>query len=74
MGVILAVGIPLGVIAGQNVWEAFADQLGVVRNVASVWVPALVTIAGGILLATIAAQVPARLASRLSPVAGLKSE
>ncbi len=74
MAIVLAVGVPLGVVAGQNLWEVFAGQLGVVPDAASVLVPTLVTIAGGTLLATLAAQIPARLASRLSPAAGLRSE
>ncbi|CAN5660462.1 hypothetical protein BH20ACT2_BH20ACT2_23450 [soil metagenome] len=72
--VILAIGTPLGVIAGQNLWRVFAEQLGVVPDAASVWMPALVTIAGGILLALLAAQVPARLAARSSAAAGLNTE
>lgn len=58
------VGIPLGIIAGRAAWRAFADQLGVVPR-ASVSITLLIaTIVGSMVLAMIAAIVPARSATR----------
>ncbi len=70
----LVVGIPLGVVAGRLSWRAFAGQLGVLSDAASTWLPVLVAVAGGILIALVAALPPAQLAPRTMPAAALRAE
>jgi ABC-type antimicrobial peptide transport system permease subunit len=74
MLVALVVGVPLGVVAGRVLWQAFAEQLGVAADPSSPLGTLLVTIVGGIGLAILAAQVPARLAARAAPAVGLRGE
>lgn len=60
----LIVGVPLGLLAGRTAWKAFADQLGVApRASIPTWV-LVWTVAGSMLLAMLAAIVPARSATR----------
>ena len=60
----LIVGVPLGILAGREAWRAFAEQLGVAPKV-SIPTSALVgTVIGSLLLAVLAALVPARSATR----------
>jgi ABC-type antimicrobial peptide transport system permease subunit len=59
----LAVGVPLGIVAGRTVWVAFARNLGVVP-VARIPVLALVGLAAGILLAVMAIAVAPALAAK----------
>jgi len=60
----LIVGVPLGVLVGRSAWRAFANQLGVVpRASIPTWI-LITTIVGSVLLALVAAIVPARSATR----------
>ena len=70
----LAVGVPLGVIAGRLSWQAFARQLGVVPDPSSAWTTVAVVIAGALLLALVAAELPSRRASRSRPSVDLRTE
>ncbi len=70
----LAVGVPLGVVAGRLLWRSFARQLGVVPDPASPWLPVLIAVAGGILIALVAALPPAQLAPRTMPADALRAE
>jgi FtsX-like permease family len=70
----LVLGVPLGVVAGRLAWRAFASQLGVVPDPSTPGLWVLVTVAGGLVVALLAAAVPARVAARASPAAGLRSE
>lgn len=70
----LAIGVPCGVLAGRVLWRTFAHQLGVVPDPDSPWVPVLLATAGGIVLALLAAEIPARAASRSAPTEGLRAE
>jgi len=54
----LIVGVPLGILAGREAWRAFAEQLGVAPKVS------IGTVIGSLLLAVLAALVPARSATR----------
>ncbi len=70
----LVIGVPLGVVLGRTLWTAFARQLGVVS---SPTIPVLLvplTLVGAIALALLAAQLPAHLAGRSRPAAGLRME
>ncbi len=70
----LVIGVPSGLIAGRVLWRAFASQLGVVPDAASVWLPLLLTVAGALVLALVAALVPGRMAARRTPAEGLQAE
>jgi ABC-type lipoprotein release transport system permease subunit len=66
--------VPAGVVGGRALWRLFADQLGVVADPAASWTPILFAAVGGCVLALAAAQVPALIASRSRPAAGLRAE
>ena len=70
----LAIGIPLGVLVGRFLWRAFADDLGVVPDLGDALPPVLVTLAAGLVLAALAALVPAWLAARAAPAPALRTE
>jgi ABC-type lipoprotein release transport system permease subunit len=70
----LAVGLPLGVLAGQVAWGLVADRLGVVVDDAlPQWAPIVVGVAV-LAVAAVAAELPARAAGRLRPAAVLRAE
>ncbi len=71
--VALAVGIPLGVLVGRFLWRAFADDLGVLPDLGDAWVPVLLTVGAGLVLAALAALVPAWLAARAAPAPALRA-
>jgi ABC-type lipoprotein release transport system permease subunit len=62
------------VLVGRFLWRAFADDLGVVPDLGDAWVPVLVTLGAGLVLAGIAAIVPAWLAARATPAPALRTE
>jgi ABC-type antimicrobial peptide transport system permease subunit len=63
----IVVGVPLGVVLGRTVWNAFADNLGVVP-VAVVPVPLVVILAASVVvIANIIAVAPALAATRSKP-------
>jgi putative ABC transport system permease protein len=74
MAVALVIGVPLGVAAGRIAWRAFADQLGVLTSPSTPawWLGA--TVLGGVLIAVLAAAVPARLATAAAPSRTLRGE
>jgi len=70
----LAVGIPLGVIAGRVAWALFADATGIASQ-ATVNVPlVLLAIPATLLLANVIAAWPGWAAARLRPAAVLRTE
>jgi hypothetical protein len=70
----LGLGIPLGVVVGRWLWSGFAGELGVLA-LPSVPTALLFALAGALLvLATLAAVVPARAAGRTPVAAILRSE
>ena len=70
----IVVGVPVGIALGRAIWEAFARNLGVLPvTVVTGW--AIAAVAGGALVvANVLAVGPAVAASRLRPVALLRSE
>jgi hypothetical protein len=70
----LVVGVPIGVIVGRVLWRGFANQLGVVPDPSSPWLIVGLAVVGGLALAALAAQLPAHLAARARPAAGLRAE
>ena len=60
----LVIGVPLGIVIGQGVWRAFANNLGVVPvSVVQVWLVAAL-VAGVLVVANLLAVVPALVATR----------
>jgi predicted lysophospholipase L1 biosynthesis ABC-type transport system permease subunit len=70
----LAVGVPLGLVAGRSVWRLVADGLGVSTSVTFPVLGAFATVVGGIALANLTAALPARTAARTQPAIVLHSE
>jgi len=63
----VVVGVPLGVVAGRTIWNAFADNLGVVPvTVVPIWL-LCVLVAGVVIVANVIAVVPALAATRSKP-------
>jgi len=60
----LIVGVPLGILAGREAWRAFAEQLGVAPKVSIPTSVLVGTVIGSMLLAVLAALVPAQSATR----------
>jgi ABC-type antimicrobial peptide transport system permease subunit len=70
----LTIGVPLGIIAGRVLWRTFAGQLGVVPDPTSAAATIAVVVAIALLLALIAAELPARRATATHPAANLRAE
>jgi putative ABC transport system permease protein len=63
----IVIGVPLGVIAGQAVWRAFANNLGAVPvSVVPIWLIGVV-VAGVLVVANLIAVAPALVATRSKP-------
>jgi hypothetical protein len=73
-GLALAIGIPIGIIAGRWTWRGFAEDLGVVSTVAVPGLAFLAIAVVGIALANLIAAFPARTAARTSAAVVLRSE
>jgi ABC-type lipoprotein release transport system permease subunit len=72
--VALALGLPLGLVAGRWAWQLTADALGV-QSAPVVPLAAMLAVAAGtVLTANLVAAAPGRAASRLRPAAALRSE
>jgi uncharacterized protein YjeT (DUF2065 family) len=69
------VGVPLGSVGGRWAWRRFADQLGVASD-ARFPSPGVVllVVGGAVLVALVAAVVPARIAARVRSVGVLRSD
>jgi hypothetical protein len=74
MAVALVIGVPLGGAAGRIAWRAFADQLGVLTSPSTPAWWLLVTVVGGLVVAVLAAAIPARLAAAADPAPALRGE
>jgi ABC-type lipoprotein release transport system permease subunit len=70
----IVVGVPVGIVLGRAIWQAFARNLGVLPvTVVTGW--AIVAVAGGALVvANVLAVAPAVVAARSRPAALLRSE
>jgi putative ABC transport system permease protein len=68
------VAVPAGIVVGRALWRAFADRLGVVPDPAGAWLPIAGVVAGGLVVAVLVAELPARLAARTRPAEGLRTE
>jgi putative ABC transport system permease protein len=73
-GIGIIVGAPLGVIAGQAVWRAFANNLGAVPvSVVPVWF-LVALLAGVMIVANLIAIAPALIATRSKPKELLRAQ
>lgn len=72
--VALAIGVPIGLLAGRRVWDAFAEGLGAVSETTVPTLAILVTLPVTLLLANLIASVPAWVAGRTRPAAALRTE
>jgi hypothetical protein len=70
----LAVGIPVGVVAGRSVWTAFADRLGVPGDPRVPLVTLLVAVPVALVVANALAAGPGWVAGRLKPAPVLRTE
>ena len=70
----LAVGIPLGIVAGIWAWRAFADGLGIVPEPIVPTLILLVTVPAAFAVANMIAAFPGRIAARLRPASVFRSE
>lgn len=74
MAAAMAVGVPLGLVAGRLAWRAFAGRLGIVTDPTTPWPWVVATVIGGLMVAVVAAAVPARLAARLQVGSALRAD
>jgi len=68
----LLVGVPVGIVLGRAAWRAFAVQLGVVPRPSIPISILVVTVVGSLVLAMLAAIVPARSATRTKSALALR--
>jgi hypothetical protein len=69
------VGVPLGSVGGRWAWRRFADQLGVANDARFPSPGVLLLVVGGaVVVALVAAVVPARIAARVRTVGVLRSD
>jgi hypothetical protein len=72
--VALAVGIPVGLLCGRQVWQFFAIQLGTVSVVSVPVLSFAIVVAAALALAVAIAAVPGIAASRARPAEALRAE
>ena len=72
--VALALGVPLGLVAGRLVWRSFADELGVGAGVVLPALAFTLIAVSAVVLANLIAAFPARTAARTRPALVLRSE
>lgn len=70
----LALGVPLGLIAGRLVFVLFADSIGAVPQASIPFTTVAATLAASVMLANAAAAIPAHRARRLEPSRLLTNE
>jgi ABC-type lipoprotein release transport system permease subunit len=70
----LGVGMPLGIVVGKVIWGLIADDLGVSPSAAVPLLALAAVVLAVLLVANVAAAVPARAAARIRPSVVLRSE
>jgi predicted lysophospholipase L1 biosynthesis ABC-type transport system permease subunit len=68
------VGIPLGVVVGERVWDALANRLGVVPEPVLPLAPIALLVPAALVVCAVVAAVPAALAARIPAAAVLRAE
>lgn len=70
----LAIGVPVGIVAGRVIWSSFVDRLGVPRAPVVPMGTVSVGIVAVLLVANVAAAIPGTRAARLRPAVVLRDE
>jgi ABC-type lipoprotein release transport system permease subunit len=70
----LALGVPIGIALGRLIWFEYAQSLHVVRVTVMPWLAVAVIVPTGLVLANVAALVPAWRVSRATPATVLRTE
>ncbi|MCU1401585.1 MAG: hypothetical protein JWN62_4694 [Acidimicrobiales bacterium] len=70
----LIIGVPVGAVLGRSLWIAFATQLDVVPHTTVPATAVAVVITAGLVVANLAATLPALIASRTQPAVALRSQ
>jgi ABC-type lipoprotein release transport system permease subunit len=70
----LVIGVPLGVVFGRGLWIRFAHRLDVVPEASVPWLVLAAITIGAVILANVAAAVPATAARRVDPSVLLRAE
>jgi ABC-type lipoprotein release transport system permease subunit len=73
IAVALLIGVPAGVIAGRQIWKAFASQLGIASNAVIPLLLVSLAVLVALALAALVGVVPAYWATRRRPAAPLRS-
>jgi ABC-type lipoprotein release transport system permease subunit len=71
---ILALGLPVGVVAGRWAWALFANQLGVAAEAQVPWVFVASVVPAALLVGNLVAAIPAWSARNTKAVATLRAE
>jgi hypothetical protein len=74
MLVVLAIGLPLGLVAGRWIWTLFANQLGVEAEAPVPWVFVVCVVPAALLLGNLVAAIPAWSARNTKALATLRAE
>jgi ABC-type antimicrobial peptide transport system permease subunit len=72
--VALAIGVPLGIVAGKWSWSLFAGSVGVATDPSIPFLLLLAVAVVALLLAALSATIPGRAAARVRPAAVLRNE
>jgi len=70
----LAIGVPLGLVAGRWAWTLVANGVGIVNRPEIPVVALAVTVGAALLIANVVAAFPAWAAARTQPAAALRTE
>jgi ABC-type antimicrobial peptide transport system permease subunit len=70
----LVVGVPLGIVSGRLLWDAFADNIYVVPSPTVPLVPTLAIAVGALVLGSVVAALPGRIAARTPAALLLRTE
>jgi ABC-type lipoprotein release transport system permease subunit len=73
-GIAIAIGLPLGIVAGRLTWTGYAESLGVVPVAVVPWATTLLIVPAALVLANLLAIYPGRSAARTRPALVLRSE
>ena len=68
------IGVPAGIVAGRALYRSFADRLGLVPDVATPTLLVVLVVVGVLVVANVAAAVPARRARRAPVTSLLRAE
>jgi putative ABC transport system permease protein len=70
----VALGLPLGFLAGRGAWRVEADRLGIASDVAVPFAGIVLVLVATLVVGFVCTALPARRAARLRPAGILRSE